>query len=216
MIKPFFTGTINIADIPFLTNYEEVKKRLSIRLNNKKRLLTTRPDSVYAPYLDFAVTCHIDVSYMAGTVATCMVDRELMEHIGVGQERLFKDAKENSVRTRPAVTMPIEEYMDDMGVMIMGGEQQLMIAKTEAMMHGAGVILYPGFLEQISGGRDLFLIPSSVHEWLYIEDRGAFTAEELTEVLRTANREVLKEEDVLSDDLYYYDGMIGEMRRVDR
>ena len=173
------TGTIGIADIPFITIYEEVKKRLSIRLNNKERLLTSRPGAVYEPFLDFAVTCHIDVSDLVGTPATCMVKKGLMGYIGVGQERLFADAKANSMKTRPGITMPIEDYMGGMGFMCMEGEpeHQLMIATTEGLMYGAGVVLYPGFLEQISGGRDLFLIPSSIHEWLYLEDNGGFTAE---------------------------------------
>ena len=91
------TGTIGIADIPFITNYEEVKKRLSIRINNKERLLTSRPGAIYEAFLDFAVTCHIDVSDLVGTAATCMVKKGLMEYIGVEQERLFADAKANNV-----------------------------------------------------------------------------------------------------------------------
>ena len=210
------TGTIGIADIPFITDYEEVKKRLSIRLNNKERLLTPRPGAVYEPFLDFAVTCHIDVSDLVGTAATCMVKKGLMEYIGVEQERLFADAKENGVRTRQGITMPIEDYMGGMGFMCMEGEPEhkLMIATTEGLMYGAGVVLYPGFLEQISGGKDIFLIPSSIHEWLYLEDNGGFTAEELTGLLRAVNREVVEEEEVLSDQLYYYDGKKGKMRRA--
>ena len=210
------TGTIGIADIPFITSYEEVKKRLSIRLNNKERLLTSRPGAVYEPFLDFAVTCHIDVSDLVGTTATCMVKKGLMKYIGVGQERMFADAKENGVRTRPGITMPIEDYMGGMGFMCMEGEPEhkLMIASTEGLMYGAGVILYPGFLEQISGGKDLFLIPSSIHEWLYLEDNGGFTAEELTELLRAVNREVVEEEEVLADEIYYYDWEKKEMRRA--
>ena len=210
------TGTIGIADIPFINNYEEVKKRLSIRLNNKERLLTSRPGAVYEPFLDFAVTCHIDVSDLVGTAATCMVKKGLMEYIGVEQERLFADAKANNVKTRPGITMPIEDYMGGMGFMCMEGEpeHQLMIATTEGLMYGAGVVLYPGFLEQISGGRDLFLIPSSIHEWLYLEDNGGFTAEELTGLLRAVNREAVEEEEVLSDWLYYYDWEKKEMRRA--
>ena len=210
------TGTIGIAEIPFITNYEEVKKRLSIRLNNKERLLTSRPGAVYEPFLDFAVTCHIDVSDLVGTAATCMVKKGLMEYIGVEQERLFADAKANSMKTRPGITMPIEDYMGGMGFMCMEGEpeHQLMIATTEGLMYGAGVALYPGFLEQISGGRDIFLIPSSIHEWLYLEDNGGFTAEELTGLLRAVNREAVEEEEVLSDWLYYYDWEKKEMRRA--
>lgn len=148
------TGTIGIAEIPFITNYDEVKKRLSIRLNNKERLLTSRPGAVYEPFLDFAVTCHIDVSDLVGTTATCMVKKGLMEYIGVGEGRLFADAKANSMKTRPGITMPIEDYMGGMGFMCIEGESEhkLMIATTEGLMYGAGEILYPGFLEQISGG----------------------------------------------------------------
>ena len=210
------TGTIGIADIPFITNYDEVKKRLSIRLNNKERLLTSRPGAIYEAFLNFAVTCHIDVSDLVGTAATCMVKNGLMEYIGVGQERLFADAKANSMKTRPGITMPIEDYMGGMGFMCVEGEPEhkLMIAMTEGLMYGAGVILYPGFLEQISGGRDIFLIPSSIHEWLYLEDNGEFTAEELTELLRAVNREVVEEEEVLADRLYYYDWGKKEMRRA--
>ena len=201
------TGTIGIADNPFITNYDEVKKRLSIRLNNKERLLTSRPGAVYEPFLDFAVTCHIDVSDLVGTPATCMVKKGLMGYIGEGQERLFADAKANNMKTRPGITMPIEDYMGGMGFICVEGEPEhkIMIATTEGLMYGAGVILYPGFLEQISGGKDLFLIPSSIHEWLYLEDKGEITAEELTGLLRAVNREVVEEEEVLSDQLYYYD-----------
>ena len=145
-----------------------------------------------------------------------MVKKGLMEFIGVGEGRLFADAKENGVRTRPGITMRIEDYMGGMGFMCMEGEPEhkLMIATTEGLMYGAGVVLYPGFLEQISGGKDIFLIPSSIHEWLYLEDNGGFTAEELTGLLRAVNREVVEEEEVLSDWLYYYDGKKGEMRRA--
>ena len=93
-------------------------------------------------------------------------------------------------------------------------EHKLMIATTEGLMYGTGVVLYPGFLEQISGGRDIFLFPSSIHEWLYLEDNGGFTAEELTELLRAVNRVVVEEEEVLADRLYYYDWGKKEMRRA--
>jgi hypothetical protein len=41
-----------------------------------------------------------------------------------------------------------------------------------------------------------------------------FTAEELTGLLRSVNQEVVEEEEVLSDRLYYYDWGKKEMRRA--
>ena len=102
--------------------------------------------------------------------------------------------------------------MKQLGFPVIEEENHLMIATTERLFYGAGVVLYPGFLEIISGGKDLYMIPSSVHEWLYIEDRGTFTKERLAEMLRTVNQEVVAEDEFLSDDLYCWRG--GEFRRA--
>ena len=92
------------ADLPFLKNYEELKPRLSIRLNNPTHIT---PDTLSQPFLDFLVTCHIDVSDVVGETAYCTVKANLMEHVGVGKDRLFSDAIENSLRTRPPLVMTI-------------------------------------------------------------------------------------------------------------
>ena len=102
--------------------------------------------------------------------------------------------------------------MKQLGFPVIEEENHLMIATTERLFYGAGVVMYPGFLESISGGKDLYMIPSSVHEWLYIEDRGTFTKERLAEMLRTVNQEVVAEDEFLSDDLYCWRG--GEFRRA--
>lgn len=39
-------GQISISDIPFLKDYEEVKRRLSIRLWNLERLCRKKPDAI--------------------------------------------------------------------------------------------------------------------------------------------------------------------------
>ena len=48
--------------LPFLRNYEELKPRLSIRLNNPTHIT---PDTLSQPFLDFLVTCHIDAPFLA-------------------------------------------------------------------------------------------------------------------------------------------------------
>ena len=58
----------------------------------------------------------------------------------------------------------------------------------------------------------MYLIPSSVNEWLYLKDTGEWGKEELTGLLRAVNREVVEEKDFLSDDLYCWRG--GEFKRA--
>ena len=201
-----------VVDMSFLEDYGEVRKRLSVRLRNREWLLEEKPEAVYTPFLDFAVTCQIDVSDKVGVPSSCMVTEGLMGIIGAEKETLFADALKNCLEARPAVTMSIESYIGYGS--FADSEHRLMIATMEGFLYGAAVVMYPGFLEQVSDGRNLFLIPSSVHEWLYIEDNGECSKEELTELLRAVNREVVAEGEVLSDYLYYFDGRKGEMRRA--
>ena len=92
------------ADLPFLKNYEELKPRLSIRLNNPTHITQ---DTLSQPFLDFLVTCHIDVSDVVGETAYCKVKEGLAEHLGVDRAQLVADAIENSLRTRPPLVMTI-------------------------------------------------------------------------------------------------------------
>ena len=202
---------ITLSDIPCLKDYEEVKKRLFVRLWNKERLQET--GTIYEPFQDLYFSCHIDVSDLAGATAFCMVKERYAECLGVDRKQLVADAVDNGTRIRSALTMPIEAYMARMGAPVDAEpENHLMIATTEDFLYGASVVMYPGFLERISGGKNLYLIPSSIHEWLYIEDKGMFTREELTNLLRSVNSEIVSEEEILSDHLYYYEGK--EIRQV--
>ena len=203
-------GTLNLDDLPFLKDYDQLKTRLSIRLNSPTRV---KPDAVTMPFRDLSITFHIDVSDVVGKEnASCTINTSLLDSIRAEKERLLVDSIENSVRTRPAVTMPIEKYMGGMGFPEMEEKSGLMIATTEGLAYGAAVVLYPGFLERVSEGRDLYFIPSSVHEWLYLKDRGDWGKEELTGLLRAVNREVVEEKDFLSDDMYCWRG--GEFKRA--
>ena len=56
-------GTLNLDDLPFLKDYEELKPRLSMRLNDFRRIA---PDVLTQPFLNFSVTFHIDVSDVLG------------------------------------------------------------------------------------------------------------------------------------------------------
>ena len=188
-----------------------MKKRLFVRLWNKERLQEN--GAVYEPFLDLFFSTHIDVSDLVGATAFCMVKERYAECLGVDRKQLLADAVENGTRIRPALTMPIEAFVRRLGAPVdTEPENHLMIATTEDFLYGASVVMYPGFLERISGGKNLYLIPSSIHEWLYIEDKGMFTREELTNLLRSVNSEIVSEEEILSDHLYYYGGK--EIRRV--
>ena len=140
------------------TGTKEVKKRLFVRLWNKERLQEN--GAVYEPFQDLYFSCHIDVSDLAGAAASCIVKEGLAEYLGVDRKQLVADAVDNGTKIRPALTMPIEAFMSRLGAPVEAEpENNLMIATTEDFLYGASVIMYPGFLERISGGKNLYPAP---------------------------------------------------------
>ena len=80
----------------------------------------------------------------------------------------------------------------------------LRVITTEDGMYGASAVMYPGVLETAAQGRNLFLIPSSIHEFLCLEDDGNQLPIWIEEIIRCVNSEEVAPEEVLSDHLYYY------------
>ena len=80
-------GTLNLDDLPFLKDYDQLKTRLSIRLNSPTRV---KPDAVTMPFRDLSITFHIDVSDVVGKEnASCKVDTFFSQlRMDVGTVRL--------------------------------------------------------------------------------------------------------------------------------
>ena len=78
---------------------------------------------------------------------------------------------------------------------------------------GAGALFYPGMIDRIHEllGGDFYVLPSSVHEFILIavDDQDP---QQLADLVRSANRTVVKETEVLANDLYICES--GKLCRV--
>jgi hypothetical protein len=88
------------------------------------------------------------------------------------------------------------------------GQPTLYVATMESMNRGAGVLAYPGFLDEAAEklGGSFFILPSSIHELLFLQDNGTMDRHELTAMVRSINAAEVSPEDQLSDNVYHYDG----------
>ena len=143
-----------------------------------------------------------------------LVTNNLVQQFGITPEQLHEDAIENSPIIRPAelntlrdtlvsmVGPEIGELMDPEGP-----ESKLYVATVDDKMHGAGVIAYPGFMEEVADtmGGDFYVIPCSVHEVIMVPDLPEMDIKNMEEMIHMVNATELKPEDVLSEKLYHYD-----------
>ncbi len=83
-------------------------------------------------------------------------------------------------------------------------------------LFGAAVLLYEHLLERIADkiGKNLFILPSSIHEVLLIPDDEEQEAEELWKMVCEINATEVEPEDVLTDSIYYFSRKTQKMEKL--
>ena len=178
-----------------------------------------------------AVVYRLDLHSEDGVMMSARVNRSILDAFGVSAEQMKKDALEHAPSTHLATFRSMEEVL---GAMMGGlpvptpdeGQPRLYVASTESMNRGAGVLAYPGFLQEASEkiGGNFFILPSSIHELLFLKDTGDITKQELANMVRSVNAAEVSPTEQLSDNVYHYDGKDRvfelaekyEARRADR
>lgn len=90
-------------------------------------------------------------------------------------------------------------------------DDSMYILTTNRFQLGAVALFYPGVAEKIAemAGGNFYAIPSSVHEFIILPESDKYSEEELQAMLESGNREVVSEDDILSDTIYVYDRHLG-------
>lgn len=211
---------IHQLDIAWMMGFENVKDSICFRLVNlekNKELLQTMP---YREMLDLALVYHLHMDVEECVNGYVRVTNHLMEQWGVNEQMLYEQALANTPIQNKGIVMPLDAVFWEMlngntkpdmtyesGFFDMAlNQSNFYVCSNEAKSYGAAVILYPGLLEQM--GREmgsLYILPSSVHEMLFLKASDEMQPEELLEMVHDVNETEVLPEEVLSDNIYFYD-----------
>lgn len=207
--------------VPELRDYFSVKDRLFIELVGSYTSKENLQSIPHQEIEDLSMICRLVLSNDDRGLSSMIVDQNMLNMFGVSKEQLFRDALEASERHFPSrlqtmgnalsAIMPLEEP-----ALEFDSEFPMYIASNDHSLFGAGVVMYPGFLEQAREkiGVDLFLLPSSLHEMIIVPDNGIVNLSDLEQMVHDVNRsDALTPEDLLSDHVYHYDGQTFELAR---
>ena len=202
-------------DMDFFRIFENVKDRICFRLIRKERNEDLLKDVPHTDFLDLAVCfCYAHCWDGIGN-GSILLNNSHMEMWNTSEEELYRLAERNTPRIFPWLCRTMREFVEEtMGNAAETAENVFLdeapfkvLSNTERT-HGAACILYPGVLEKLAQKeqRNLYIIPSSVHETLLIADTGGDDlADMIKETIVDVNRTQIAPEEVLSDSLYYYD-----------
>ena len=202
-------------DTEGLKNYEQARSQMFVELipkNGNEELLANVP---HREMEDLAAIVRVDLGNANEMHATAFVTNALAEQYGISGEQLLKEAIENATHSYPAM---LDSLSNVLGIPEMADGPQLYVASVEGSYMGAGVLTYPGFLDQAAErlGGDFFVLPSSIHEVLLMKDDGTQLVSDLEQIVRSVNKNEVIPQERLSDHVYRYDGETRTFELADR
>ena len=214
-------------DVSRLTQYEEAKKHLFMRVSNADKNVQVLGGVPFVEREDLAITFHIAVEETEMGRASAIVTNRMMETYGVTRNQLYKDALANSPVIAPVKINNLGELLGRMtldGMKEMGASEEeirdakermdeanqdnpLIVVTNETGIDGAVAVFYPGVMDQLGEEikGDFFILPSSVHEIIVAPDDGRLSYSELKEMVTEINETQVAPEDRLTDEVYHYD-----------
>ena len=199
-------------DARVLEDYDRMKDALTVDLvpvaGNEEKLAQIPHKNVE----DMALVYRFEEESSVYGTASILVTNEMLAIYDITADQLHEDAMKAAVQNRPAKLHNMNDVMRDMmgdmsGLVPMNEPSPLWVATVEGGQNGAGVIQYPGFLDQAAEalGGDFYVLPSSVHEVLLVADDGSMEIGYLEEMVRSVNETEVSPAERLSNNVYHYD-----------
>ena len=196
-----------------ITEYENAKKKLFIRVSSAEKNEEMLQNVPHQMREDLAITYHLAIRIDDIGVGSTTITNDILKRYGISEEQLHADAMANSEVVRPASMRTMAEVMAQMmGMSVedfpmdMSGPQMYVVTNEEGF-HGAAAAFYPDFMDNAAKelGGNFFILPSSVHEMLFLSDDGHMNVSELRDMVTSINASEVAPADRLTDSVYHYD-----------
>ena len=194
-----------------LLDYENIKDKLMIQVvavKGNEEMLETIP---HKEVEGMAVVYRVMLETEEDHSSSVLVTNNMLENMGVDKEELHKDAMESSEKNFPPTIRSLTEVLAEMmGVpeeALPETQRPMYMATCNNGMNGASCMFYSDFMQQVTEmmQNDFFILPSSVHEILLLEDNGMYKVSELKAMVREVNESEVQPKDRLSNDVFHYD-----------
>ena len=145
--------------------------------------------------------------------ATVLVTDKTMKGWDMDVDALYETALENTAAQAPArIRSLMSAYSGGEESLapeeVFSEEQELYVLTNPQKWNGAAAMLYPGLLQSIAEatGASFYIMPCSVHEVMLAKEGDGRDAWELQSMVIGSNRYELPPQEILSDQVYFYDG----------
>ena len=210
-----------VLNVDIVTDWERVKDCIVFKLINKEMNHEMLEEIPHKKVLDLVKTYSIQIMGVHGKKGcqiSIQIQNKFLEIWGIDVDELDKIATENTERMLPVRINTMKEVIDSLYYRIENDDtgyefdeieracEKMYVISNSLGLYGAGAMLYKGVLKNLRAkiGKDLIVIPSSIHEILVLEKSEEESLEEMKEMVKEVNW-TLEKEEILSDSVYVYD-----------
>lgn len=215
------------VDMNFFLDYEKVKDRICYRLINEEKNQELLADIPYIPFLDLAVCFLYSFENSEMGSGSILIRNQYLETWGVSVKELWDTADRNTRRLFLPECTSMENVLKEIGEKEReefhpelpesdGKFLSMSVLSNRQRIFGAAVLLYDGYLERIGDrlGKNYFILPSSIHEVIILPEIGGEDYGDMRAMIREINETQVEDQEILSDNLYYFDRQKNKMRIV--
>ena len=172
---------------------------------------------VYEQKLDFAYSVYVEIPDDDG-IACVNITHELLRLWGVSEEEVFAIAEKNAKYTVKPMRQIIGELMgkefseED----CLENEAMYVVTNNTKNRGAAGIFdfdLLRKTAEELQS--DFYILPSSLHEIILVLEKEAPSEQSLKEMVADVNQCQVKEEEFLSDNVYFYSKEENQVKIVE-
>jgi len=148
-----------------------------------------------------------------------LISHQDADKLNLSEQELYELAMTNTRELCPPSVKRVSEVLKEFGEEIEGElseEEEIYIITNEYNKFGAVSILYEDTLDKVAQimGTDLYLLPSSEHEFLAITVNEQLPLDELQKLVYQENMTQLYPKERLSNQVYHYDMITKEITQT--
>lgn len=211
-----YTDAYQDLDFGWFCRFENVREKIVLKVVNYDRNRGQLENCPYIRDLDLALTFRILMEHQTDRMGTILVNDEMMKEWEVTEFDLFNLAVENMQRIWHPTLEPVQDVLEMLMQTGSRNEQSgllyeppmfsMYVLSNDVRLNGATVLFYTDCIRQFAAkaGRDIYVLPSSIHEVLLVPEREEMSAWDLRQIVEQVNHQLVTEEEILSDHVYRY------------
>lgn len=197
-------------------DFDKIKDKICFRLVNKELNLSLLEDTPHIIFQnDLAVIFYILVKNAEDGIQSITIKNSAMALWDIDTMQLYDLAAENTRRIFGIKLMTIGDMLGQQFLNDLIEESPMYVATNNECLFGANIMLYNDVLEEFADkiGMDFYIIPSSVHECIFVPLNNNMDVSEIIKMIFEVNTTAVADEEVLSYSVYIYTKADGQLTK---